>query len=233
MKAYKFILWDVDGTLLDFDYSQKVSLFHCLEKIGVKGTDELNDIYSQINHRWWKNLELGLVTKKELLNGRFYEFFETTKIPCQDVEGFREWYQYELGVNFCPIPNAIEVCKTLKEKGFWQCVVTNGVTDTQRSKLKLSGIDAFMEEVFISEQLGSPKPNKAFFDACFEKIRTHNEDFALEKCLIIGDSLSSDMTGGKNAGIDTCYFAPGICKKEEDVTYQIKELTEIYDILGV
>ena len=66
MSKYKYILWDVDGTLLDFDYSQKISLFKCLKQIGVEGTDELNEKYSAINHKWWKNLELGLVTKDEL-----------------------------------------------------------------------------------------------------------------------------------------------------------------------
>ena len=233
MGKYKYILWDVDGTLLDFDYSQKISLFKCLKQIGVEGTDELNEKYSAINHKWWKNLELGLVTKDELLNGRFTEFFDTVQINCPDVEAFRKQYQYELGVNFCPVEHALEVCEHLKELGFLQFVVTNGVSSTQRTKLSLSGIDALMEGVFISEELGNPKPNKAFFDACFKQISLNNDDFNPELCLIIGDSMSSDMVGGQNAGIDTCYFAPNAEEKEESVTYQIKKLTDVYGVLGV
>lgn len=233
MKKYKYILWDVDGTLLDFDYSQKVSLFHCLEKIGVEGTDELNEIYTEINHRWWKNLELGIVTKEELLNGRFRDFFETVKIRCEDIEAFRSQYQYELGINFRPIDGAYEICSRLKELGYRQYIVTNGVTDTQLSKLSLSGFDKLMNAIFISEQLGCPKPKKEFFDRCFEQIKTEDDSFCLDRCLIIGDSMSSDMKGGENAGIDTCYFAPMQDVKEASVTYQIKELTEVYEILGV
>lgn len=232
MKQYKYILWDVDGTLLDFGYSQKVSLFKCLEQIGVQGTDELNEIYTEINHRWWQDLELGKVTKEQLLSGRFKEFFETSNIVCSDFDAFREHYQYELGVNFCPIEDSLEICERLQRLGFHQFIVTNGVTKTQLSKLKLSGFDTFMDDIFISEQLGSPKPNKAFFDACFAQIRTKHRAFELDETIIIGDSMSSDMKGGLNAGIDTCYYCPCSSKKEE-VTYQISKLKEIYSILGV
>jgi len=232
-KKYKYILWDVDGTLLDFDYSQKTSLFHCLESIGVEGTDELNEIYTNINHRWWNDLELGKVTKQELLNGRFREFFETVNISCNDVEAFRKQYQHELGINYLIIKDALEVCTHLKRLGYHQYIVTNGVTATQLSKLSLSGFDVLMEDIFISEEIGFPKPQKAFFDECFARITAREAFFAPAECIIIGDSMSSDMKGGENAGIATCYFSPATDKIEDSVTYQIKELTEVYDILGV
>ncbi|MBQ7358644.1 MAG: YjjG family noncanonical pyrimidine nucleotidase [Lachnospiraceae bacterium] len=233
MSKYKYILWDVDGTLLDFSYSQKISLFKCLEKIGVTGTDELNAIYTEINERWWKNLELGLVTKKELLSGRFVDFFEACNIACSDVDAFRESYQYELGVNFVPMEGAIEVCDKLKNLGFHQYVVTNGVTSTQKTKLSLSGFDKLMDEIFISEQIGVPKPHIDFFDTCFSKIKEQDTEFDLTKVLIVGDSLSSDMQGGINAGIDTCFYAPTLVEREKTVTYQIQSLYEVLSILGV
>ena len=232
MNKYKYILWDVDGTLLDFDYSQKISLYKCLERIGVKGTEQLNAVYTKINHKWWQNLELGKVTKEELLPGRFIEFFEECHIQCEDIEAFREQYQWELGVNYLPIEGALSVCEKLKDLGFHQYIVTNGVTSTQQMKLKLSGLDSYMEGIFISEQIGSPKPNKEFFDACFLQIQKEHSSFSLEETLIVGDSMSSDMKGGENAGIDTCYFTPDM-KEMENVTYQISKLTEIYAILGV
>lgn len=233
MKKYKYILWDVDGTLLDFDYSQKVSLFQCLETLGVEGTDELNEIYSKINHRWWRDLELGLVTKEQLLHGRFREFFENVDIHCPDLEAFRLKYQHGLSVNFLPVEHALEVCSHLKELGFKQYVVTNGVSTIQRSKLSLSGIDALMDDLFISEELGAPKPHMEFFEACFKQIKEKDSSFDPSLCLIVGDSMSSDMQGGMNAGIDTCYFAPKATAKAECVTYQIKDLTEVYPLLGV
>lgn len=233
MNKYQYILWDVDGTLLDFSYSQKTSLFKCLARIGVEGTDELNSIYSVINDKWWKNLELGVVTKQQLLCGRFAEFFETCHIECADIESFRQQFQHELSVNFKEIEDSVNVCKKLQELGFHQYVVTNGVSSTQRTKLKLSGFDSFMEELFISEEIGFPKPKKEFFDMCFSKIKDMHSDFLPKETLIIGDSMSSDMKGGINAGIDTCYFAPNATTIEENVTYQIVRLTEVLSILGV
>lgn len=232
-KVYPYLLWDVDGTLLDFLYSQKASITKCLEQIGVTVTEELVEGYSRINDSWWKRLELGEVTKPELLTGRFIEFFAKYGITCPDIDAFREDYEAGLGVIFRCVEGSLELCRELKEKGFHQFVVTNGTTSVQQNKLKLSGFAELMEDVFISEQIGAPKPKKEFFDVCLKKIAEKYPDFDKSQALIIGDSLTSDMQGGENAGIDTCWYHPnGDEIPQIQVNYEIRELRDVMEIVS-
>ncbi len=230
---YKYLLWDVDGTLLDFPYSQRIGITKCLEEIGVEVTEEMICRYAQINDGWWKRLELNEVTKKELLVGRFTDLFEEYKIICPDVETFMNHYQLYLGEVYKYIEDSLEVCKEL-QGNYKQYVVTNGVKSTQQSKLKLSGFDKVMDQIFISEELGVPKPQIEFFEKCFERIAQDEEDFDKEQALIIGDALSSDIKGGNNAGIATCWYNPTGQEKDldVDVTFEIKRLRDIFTILN-
>jgi len=229
---YEYLLWDVDGTLLDFEYSMRVSLYKSLKKIGVEANGEMIERYSQINDGWWKRLELGEVTKKQLLPGRFVDLFEEYGIQCDDLDAYLADFQENLGCEYQLMENALEVCRELKKQGYRQFVVTNGVTRTQKNKLKLSGLTDMMEALFISEQLGAPKPHKEFFDACFAEIKNKYPGFDKSKALIIGDSLSSDMQGGINAGIATCYYNPERKDiKDVNVTYQISRLEEIFEVV--
>lgn len=221
---YDVILWDVDGTLLDFDYSLDQALTKCLAEIGVDATDELKATYMKINDGWWKRLERGEVTKAQLLPGRFTDLFAVYDIDCPDLSLFLEHFQEYLGSCFSYIDNSLEIVKSLKGK-CRQYVVTNGVASTQLSKLKLSGFFEVMDDIFISEQLGAPKPSKHFFDRVFESIPQTRK----EKILIVGDSLTSDMRGGNNAGIDTCWYNPRNEFNETavEVKYMIWDLKEV------
>ena len=108
--------------------------------------------------------------------------------------------------------------------------VTNGVSSTQRKKLRLSGLDQLFDDIFVSEEMGVPKPQLSYFEKCFEQI----EDFQKEKTLIVGDSLSSDMQGGNNAGIACCWYNP--YKSENDtglkIDYEIQNLWEVEEIIA-
>lgn len=225
---YDVILWDVDGTLLDFDYSQHYAICKCLEEIGVTPSNGITERYAAINDGWWKRLEKGEVTKKQLLTGRFTDLFAEYDIVCDDVEGFRQHYQEYLGSVYRYIDNSLEICKALTGKCL-QCVVTNGVTATQLNKLKLSGFYNIMEHIFISEQIGAPKPQRTFFDRIFEML----PDAPKDRMLIVGDSLSSDMQGGNNAGIDTCWYNPKneINRTEAETNYIIRNLKEVLQIV--
>lgn len=225
---YDVILWDVDGTLLDFDYSQKISISRCLEEIGVKPEEEMTKRYAEINDGWWKRLERGEVKKAELLIGRFLDLFEEYHISCPDVEEFRRHYQQYLGSVYRYIDNSIEICRMLQGK-CRQFVVTNGVAATQLNKLKLSGFYDIMENLFISEQMGAPKPQRAFFDRVFESL----PGVSRSRVLIVGDSLSSDMRGGNNAGIVTCWYNPGdeINTTEIETNFIIRNLKEVLQIV--
>lgn len=239
MEKITTILWDVDGTLLDFIYSQRISMKKCFETIGKKITDEMLKRYSQINDSYWKRLELGEVTKEELLLGRFTTFFEEYDIRDVDAAAFAREYQDNLGRLYCLNRGALEVCRRLKGR-VKQYVVTNGVTATQESKLALSGLSCMMDGCFISEAVGAPKPQKAFFDYCL----SHIEEKDKKKIMIVGDSLSSDIKGGAGAGIRTCWYHPEdgnhsedrnhpVVKKNADIKpdHEISDLWQILDLL--
>lgn len=228
MSKFTTVLWDVDGTLLDFIYSQRYALTKCFQTIGREINEEILNRYSEINDSFWKRLELGEITKAELLPGRFVKLFEEYGIENVDVEAFRQEYQEALGSVFSYIDDSLNICKSLQGK-VKQYVVTNGVTSTQMNKLKLSGFYDIMEELFISEQIGAPKPHKEYFDYCL----AHVEEKDKSKILLVGDSLTSDIKGGVLAGIPTCWYRPegAVNNTEYKADYEISDLHMLYDIL--
>ena len=230
MNRFTTILWDVDGTLLDFLYSQKYSITKCFKTAGLEITEEQIERYSQINDQFWKRHELGEVTKEELLPGRFVQLFQEYGIEGIDLPAFLKEYQEGLGSVFSYLDDSLTICKSLKGH-FHQYVVTNGVTSTQRNKLKLSGLLETMDGLFISEEVGHPKPGREFFDYCLE----HVEEKDRTKILIVGDSLTSDIKGGIQAGIATCWYRPDDEENHSGLQpdYEISDLHMIYDILGV
>lgn len=225
---YDILLWDVDDTLLDFPYSERYGVRHCFEMIGHTITEDWLARYSEINQSYWRRLEKGEVTKTELLRGRFADLFKEMNITDVDMAAFQAEYQKALGDVYCYLDDSYELCKKLKES-CRQYLITNGVESTQRNKLRLSGLDTLMEDIFISEVLGSVKPKKEFFDKCFEKI----PNLKKERVLLIGDSLSSDIQGAKNANVSSCWYNPKgkLAEGNLQPDYIIKNLWEVEQIL--
>lgn len=223
------VLWDVDGTLLDFHYSQSYALSKCFETAGLAITEEILTRYGQINDGYWKRLELGEVTREQLLTGRFLTLFEEFSITGVDVEAFREEYQRELGSVYCYIDDAFGFCSSLKGR-VKQYVITNGVSFTQRNKLQLSGLSDLMEELFISEEIGAHKPSREFFDAVLDHVAEKDKS----RILVVGDSLTSDIKGGVNAGLRTCWYRPEGTVNETPwkPDYEISDLHQLAKILG-
>lgn len=234
MKRYETILWDVDGTLLNFLKSQEFALKKAFSDYRLTIAQDTVSLYSEINDSYWKRFEQGEIAKEEVLYGRFESLFrvlsereeiEKDVIP---VKKFQQAYQTYLGSVYFYQDDSLELCKKL-QKDFQQYVVTNGVEWTQRNKLQLAGFVELMDDIFISEVIGVPKPDKRFFEACFSQI----PDFSREKTIIIGDSLSSDMAGGNQAQIATCWYNPGNLPQKGDVRidYEIRNLWEVENIL--
>lgn len=224
------ILWDVDNTLLDFEYSMRNSLKQCFQTVGITDTEEMINRYAQINDMYWKRLERGEVTKTQLLVGRFQDLLTEFHLEHIDYWKFKEEFQRNLGTIYSYLDDSLTICKSLQHK-YKQYVVTNGVAKTQRSKLGLSGFKDVMKGLFISDEIGFNKPDKRFFDYCLEHVAEKN----INNILIVGDSLTSDIKGGNTVGIRTCWYNPMGKPPEKgyQVDYTIGDLHEIYEVLGM
>ena len=191
----KVILWDIDGTLLNFKMSERYAIDYCFNKFHMGTcTDEMLQRYSVINRGYWERLETGELTREQVMLGRFHEFFESEGLPTDQVKVFNDEYQIRLGDKAFFCDHGDELVKQLKAT-VKQYAVTNGTTVAQERKLRFSGLDQLLDGVFISEQVGVDKPQKAF-----------------------GDSLTSDIRGGKNAGILTCWYNPDHLPNKIEVT---------------
>lgn len=226
---YKYLLWDIDGTVLDFLASEASAIKALFKKYNLgECSDDMLKLYSGINVKYWQMLERNELTKPEILVGRFREFFEKIGVDTAIAESFNREYQVTLGDFVVFMDKAEEVL--LSQKGKYTLIaVTNGTKIAQEKKLRRSGLDKIFDAVFISENVGAEKPNKAYFDYVFEQMGITNKD----EVLLIGDSLTSDMKGGYIAGIDTCWFNPTHSPNTLDipVTYEIDSLTKIRKIV--
>lgn len=225
----KILLWDVDGTLLDFIKSEAYGIRKCFEIFGLgECTDEMLSRYSKINCKYWEALERGELTKPQVLRGRFEDFFKSENIDFDKIDEFNLEYQMRLGDKSFPCDNAIETVTALKGK-YKQYAVTNGTYIAQQRKLTQSGLIDVFDDVFISDKIGFEKPSVEFFNAVQDKIGKFNEN----EVMIIGDSLSSDMQGGNNAGILCCWYNPHNLENKNNtkIDFEIKDISEINNIL--
>ena len=226
---FKVILWDVDATLLNFEKAEEAGIRGCFEKYNLgECTDEMLENYKVINRGYWQAMERGEIEKPVLLVKRFEDFLNAYGLDASVAAGFNELYQILLGETVVFYDHALETVLALKGKVL-QCAVTNGTKVAQDGKLRNSGLDKEFDHVFISEVVGIEKPNKGFFDAVFAKIG----EYALEEVLIVGDSLTSDIRGGLNAGIKTCWFNPkGVVNTSElKPDYEIRDIGEVLEIV--
>ena len=229
MGKYRTILWDLDQTLLDFDRSMDYAIRAVFEQYDLYIDEKIAARYEVINRDHWNRLERGEITKEEVKVGRFRTLLEELGIRHIKPEEIAASYQEALGSVYYYIDGAVEVVTRLRELGYHQYVVTNGVNTTQNSKMKLSGFDKLTDGVFVSELMGYPKPMKGYFDACFALL----PEGTREQSILVGDSLTSDMQGANNAGIAACWFNPQ--GKDKDIAvridYEIRHLKELLEIL--
>ena len=223
------ILWDVDGTLLNFLAAEKAAIRSLFEEyhLGVC-SDEMLKRYSSINKNYWEMLERGEIEKKALLVGRFRDFFEKEGIDSSLAAEFNEKYQLRLGDTIVYCDDSLEIVNSLRGK-VKQYVVSNGTVIAQTKKLRLSGLGELMDGIFLSEELGVEKPSVRFFDQVFAKIGPVDRS----EVMIVGDSLTGDIRGGNNAGILTCWYNPeGTAAKEAvRIDHEIRDLHEVYVLL--
>lgn len=225
------VLWDVDGTLLDFHAAEAAAIRTLFREFGLGAcTDEMLARYAAVNISYWERLERGELTRDQVLLGRFEQFFTEYGIDVSVAPKFNERYQLSLGDTIVYRDDSLDIVRSLRGR-VKQYVVSNGTVVAQNKKLERSGLGALMDGIFLSEQLGVEKPNVAFFDKVFAAIGPVER----EQVLIVGDSLTSDIQGGINAGIATCWYAPqgGQPPAGYDVDYVIRDLHEVVAILGL
>lgn len=223
------VLWDVDGTLLDFRAAEREAIRRCFEKFGMgECTDEMISVYSGINSKYWKKLECGEISKQQVLYDRFAEFFSLYGVKCPDIDDFNGEYQLRLGDTVAYNDDSYNLLLSLK-KTVKQYAVTNGTSVAQRIKLEKSGFIDVLDDVFISDEVGIDKPNTEFFNF----VLAHIVEKDKRKIMIVGDSLTSDIRGGNNAGIICCWYNPKFEKAKNgyNIDYTISNLGEVYNII--
>ena len=227
MKKIKAILYDVDGTLLDFETQEEVALSYCFKKYNLgELSEEKLELYKRINLGYWEMFEKNLITKEKLVVKRFEDYLEALGVKL-NAEEVNDTYFSKLGDTIVFKDNSYELVKSLKGK-IKQYVVTNGAIRVQKTKLAKSGFDKLMDDVFISDEVGYQKPRKEFFDT----IKNRLGDVANDEILIVGDSLTSDMKLADNCNLISCFYNP---KKKDykvdfKIDYEISDLNEVKKI---
>lgn len=203
MKKYSTVLFDIDNTLLNFDAGERNAVIKTLNMFSVATTDEIINKYVKINDGLWKEFEKGKITKDDIKNNRFKILFdEIGHVSTVSAREVNDKYTLNLSEEGILLDGALELCKKLKRIGYKLYAVTNGIEHVQKKRLRKSGLESVMDNVFISEKIGFQKPMKEYFDYVFENITEKDKS----KIILVGDSISSDITGAVNAGIDCVWL---------------------------
>lgn len=223
---YNTILFDADNTLLDFDRAEQEALEWVFHAFHLPFHTQTVSDYRTINNRLWQAFEQNQIEKSEIGQQRFCLLFEQLGLSQNGAE-VNAAYMERLGQGCYRIDGALETCRALQELGCRLYIVTNGTAHIQYSRLAGSGLNPYLEAVFVSEEVGFQKPLKGYFDYVF----AHIPRFRPADTLLVGDSLTSDIAGGKAAGLDTCWFCPGDAQSAEP-TYTIRSLKQLLALVS-
>lgn len=224
---FEFLFLDLDDTILDFQKAEHIALSKTLRSFGLEPTERVLKRYNLINKAHWEALERKELTREQVLVGRFQTLFEEMGITVEPVSVARA-YEDNLSIGHYFLPGAEEAVEALSKK-YKLYLASNGTAKVQAGRLKSANISRFFEEVFVSQELGANKPSLEYFEKCFARI----PGFDKSKAIIVGDSLTSDILGGQNAGIATCWVNPHHKEGREDirVDYEIEALSQLEDLL--
>lgn len=227
MARYDTILFDADNTLLDFLRSEREALCDSLQGMGVCPNEAMLQAYSKINDATWKRLEKGEITKLELREVRFFEFCKYFGLAL-DVPKLANAYLDALATKSFLMEGALAVCTALA-KACRLYIITNGIAAVQHGRFDTSPLRPLFRDVFISDELGHEKPHRAFFDCVAARI----PHFEPASTLVIGDSLSSDISGGIGAGLDTCWLNPkrAAVPTGMPITYIVEKLEDVVPLV--
>lgn len=223
----EFVFLDLDDTILDFHAAERIALAKTLSHFGVAPTAAVVERYHIINRQHWERLERGELTRAQVQEGRFRVLFAELGREADPVAITRN-YEKNLGIGHYFLPGAQEAVQALS-RHHRLFLASNGTASVQHSRLTSAGLYPYFEKVFISQEIGYNKPSKEFFQACFAQI----PHFRRESAIMVGDSLTSDILGGVNAGIKTCWCNPEHLPGRADIRpdYEIASLSQLEAIL--
>ena len=224
---FEFLFLDLDDTILDFQKAEHIALSKTLRSFGLEPTETVLKRYNRINKAHWEALERKEMTRDQVLLGRFQVLFSEFSLDV-DPEKVARSYEHNLGIGHWFLPGAEEAVEALSKK-YKLYLASNGTASVQKGRMTSANLYRFFEKVFVSQEIGANKPSPEYFERCFAQIPS----FDRSKAIIVGDSLTSDILGGQNAGIATCWVNPDHKEGREDirVDYEIEALSQLEDLL--
>lgn len=221
----EFLFLDLDDTILDFQKAERLALAKTLESFGLPPTDTVLARYHEINREHWERLERKELTRQQVLVGRFAALFAEMGLSAQ-AEQVARTYEENLSQGHYFLPGAEEALQSLSKK-YKLYLASNGTARVQAGRLKSAGIIPYFQEIFVSEEMGYNKPDPAYFDACFARI----PGFRKDRAMMVGDSLTSDILGGIQAGIATCWVNPHHKTGSIRPDYEIESIVQLEALL--
>ena len=227
---YDHLFFDADGTLFDFEAAERWALSRVFNEVGIPATEESLSTYSRINNGVWLEFEQGLISMQDLKTERFRRFFSRYAVAGNpEVTAYR--YTEELGKSYHLYSDAIPVLDALQKRKIPMSLITNGISSVQRGRLAATGTERYFSAIIISEEIGIQKPHPRYFSTALEMVKKAGKPAI--KPLVIGDSPTSDIRGGIDAQMDTCWINRFGMKKDPTIepTYEITELSQLLSLL--
>ena len=221
----EFLLLDLDDTILDFHKAERLAIAKTFRSFGIDPTEEVLSRYHVINKHCWEQLEKNVWTRDEVLVRRFELLFAEYGVNC-DGAAVAKAYEKNLSIGHYFLPGAEEAVKRLHQK-YRLFLCSNGTASVQHGRMTSAGLYPYFEKVFVSQAIGYNKPSVEYFDRCFAQI----PGFDKTKAIMVGDSLSSDIQGGINAGVRTCWVNPDHAVGSIKADYEIEALHQLEALL--
>ena len=224
----KTVFLDLDDTILDFQRGERIAIRKTFSRIGIEPSDKVIERYIEINLQCWKALERGEMGRSDVLHGRFERLFSELGVDASAPDT-QKIYESLLALEYDFLPGGWELLEEFKKSRKYDLyLATNGIPEVQKPRIRSSGVAPYFKGIFISEEIGYAKPDRRFFEKCFEMI----DGFRPDETIIVGDSLTSDIKGGINAGIKTCHFNRfNTPYGDIKPNYKINNLSELIELL--
>lgn len=223
-KKYRTVFFDLDDTLFDYTGDEKRCIRKVLQNHSMAVDEDIFELYYSIDD--WQIFTMGNISSKTVTTDHFVRMLKMLEIK-EEVQSMADEFYTEMLCSHRLKNNAKKILEYLKDNGYKLYVTSNGYTEIQRKRITDSGIDKYFDGIYISEEMDLRKPGRAFFEYVLHRIPESNRN----RILIVGDAPTSDVLGGINSGIDTCWLSDGkkVCKYK--YTYKINNLKEILNLL--